>query len=899
MDLLEAAQGHGAFRPAIAAHLGPVSGAGGDWVVDPEDGAGAAWVEVANTGRSVPAQGWKLHVSATAGSAMAVLARSLPVLAGEEATFKVAASPWHLERLNQGFGGAGQVGKFLTVYPTDDAQAVRLARALDDATDGLSGPRIPSDRQLRPGSLVHYRYGAFEGRWVQTTLGEVVPAIEGPSGSLVPDVRWAMYHQPEWVTDPFVLAGVATPPLPVNLIVAGRYLTVAVLNNSARTAVRLALDIETGERCVLKHARCAAAVDGHDESAVRIRREGEFLARFADDPHFPRFHGYVEDGADLFLKIEHCDGPTLEQHVTGQAVLGRHLPVDRTVAWARELALVLDGIHRAGFVYGDLKPSNVIVAPSGPLKLLDFETVASCEAPADTDDGVIGTLGFLSPQQVEGGFRTTSDDIYAFGALLWFLLTAAHPSDAPDPLDLLDRPLRLVNPAVPPALESLVGRCLQGEATERPASMAGIEVALSRMGRQPEPSRSERSPERAAVPVWAAQAAERLVSRLCSVAASQWPPRPGDPPRRDLHDGAAGVVLALAEACSLPGTEVEGPLAASALALAASAPLPGGPLPGLYVGEAGIGAALLRAGVVLDDDALIAAAAQKGRLVAAMPHVSPDLYNGTAGRARFHLALADVTGDTEHGDAAVVAGDHLLAIAERSPTGHGVRWPIPAGYGPASGKAYLGYAHGAAGVADVLLDLFEATGEERFAAAARRTATGAASCALPALDDGSGRDWADRDGGGRAGPFWCHGAAGIGRFLLRAAGLADAPDVQDVALAAARAAGLGARWAGPGQCHGLAGNAELLLDVFTATGDPAWLDEAYALVRLLQPFVDSLDDAGRLPESFLHGRAGILACLLRVLAPGRRPHVLDRRALGRAAGSGPTDVVIPRANTLG
>src|SRR5688572_19024503 len=81
--------------------------------------------------------GWTLHLSAGLSSAEDVLRRSLPVLLAESAAFKLAASPDALAALNEGHGAYSQVGKFLTVYPNDDAQAVRLALALDEATRGL------------------------------------------------------------------------------------------------------------------------------------------------------------------------------------------------------------------------------------------------------------------------------------------------------------------------------------------------------------------------------------------------------------------------------------------------------------------------------------------------------------------------------------------------------------------------------------------------------------------------------------------------------------------------------------------------------------------------------------------------------------------------------------------
>ncbi|MGE5459866.1 MAG: hypothetical protein ACM3WR_04495, partial [Solirubrobacterales bacterium] len=103
---------------------------------------GGPWVGVRRSDSKIPSQGWKLHVSATVGSAAEVLERTLPVLVAEGVAFKLAASPEVLAALNQGEGGLEQAGKFLTAYAADDEQAVRLAVALDEATRGLRGPRV-------------------------------------------------------------------------------------------------------------------------------------------------------------------------------------------------------------------------------------------------------------------------------------------------------------------------------------------------------------------------------------------------------------------------------------------------------------------------------------------------------------------------------------------------------------------------------------------------------------------------------------------------------------------------------------------------------------------------------------------------------------------------------------
>ena len=135
---------------------------------------------------------------------------------------------------------------------------------------------------------------------------------------------------------------------------------------------------------------------------------------------------------------------------------------------------------------------------------------------------------------------------------------------------------------------------------------------------------------------------------------------------RDVNTGTAGTLMALAELALDLGVPAHRVVLRRGAQWLADAPRPEGePLPGLYVGEAGVAAALLRAAQVLGDPDLMQLALSRGRAVAQMPHASPDLFNGSAGRLRFHLACWDETHDPEDLRHAVDAGEHVLATAEQ------------------------------------------------------------------------------------------------------------------------------------------------------------------------------------------------------------------------------------------
>jgi len=276
-------------------------------------------------------------------------------------------------------------------------------------------------------------------------------------------------------------------------------------------------------------------------------------------------------------------------------------------------------------------------------------------------------------------------------------------------------------------------------------------------------------------------------------------------------------------------------------------------------------------------------AAKRGRWIAGLPHGSPDLFNGTAGRVLFHLLLWDEFGEREHLSAARDAGEILLRAAE-STEHDGLLWTIPPGYEGLSGQANLGYAHGAAGIGDALLDLAEASGDERFLKAARAAGRWLASLAIPVLEDGNGVGWPINAGEPVTSAFWCHGAAGISRFFLHLSRLDGLQGAEDLAQRGGLASARTVRWASPTQCHGLAGNIELLLDLYQASGNDAYLIEARSMGRLLDAFRTERDGHLVWPSEtpavitpdYMVGYAGVAVCMLRLAAPERRPHGVSR-----------------------
>lgn len=855
------------------------------------------WHLVAHPGAARPEQGWKLHVSANLHAAADVLRRVLDVLADVPVCFKFARTPDRLAALNGGAGSNSQIGKFITLYPVSDAQAVELAVALDRATAGLSGPAIASDRPLRPGSLVHYRYGSFGASVLQTSIGALVPTLRAPDGSLVPDRREGAFTPPPWADDPFVAAGVAPPPPARPRLLAGRYLPTGTFYTSPTSEVALAVDIKLGRRCVLKAVRDDLTLGDTDiPASALLLREAEVLRALAG-PHTPAVHDCFTVPGRAYLVLEDIEGETFERTIAMRRETGRPVTSSEIAAWAAALAGALGWLHARGHAYLDLKPTNVIVAPDGRLRLIDFDAVTPLGEALTRSRG---TRGYVSPERAAAGPFVVSvlEDIHALGALLYLAATGAEPSQATNPLDLLARPLVRMAPTLDPRLAEIVERCLAADPARRFADMDAVLAALAGaapfVDRAPVPLGAVGSGDAAHYRERARRLADTLVAVARPVADGEglaWSSSHSTGAglaSRDLNSGSAGALLALCElAAEFAAPDLLDAVRRGAIGLD-RAPRPAGdPLPGLYVGEGGVIAALLRAGQVLGDDARIAAASARGAALARLPFGSPDLFNGTAGRLRVHLWLHDATDDLRHLAAAIRCGESLLSAATIDARGEH-RWTIPPGYDGMSGDAYLGYAHGAAGIADALLDLYFVTGDARLADAVRGAARWLTRLAVVSAD-GAAAAWPAREGDPPAASYWCHGATGVGLFLLRAGAAGVVPDGLEWAARAAYAAARSARWSSATQCHGLAGNIELLLECHDVTRDPAYLREAGELAAVMDALRREQDglllwpseSASVCSPDFMVGYAGVATCLLRLARPGRG--ALLHRAPGGAA----------------
>ncbi|WP_116247031.1 class IV lanthionine synthetase LanL [Nocardiopsis sp. FIRDI 009] len=832
------------------------------------------WTDVTLPGLDLPPQGWKIHISARPTTLVETLDRTLPLLLRTPCRFKFARTTEILRELNSHHSRPGAVGKAITVYPPRE-HVTDLAEKLAAELVGLTGPRVHSDRRLRPDAPVYYRYAPFEATCATDDNGDLHLVVHDDQGRPQPGGADGRYHAPTWTPDPFtgrLPAPETEPPSP--LLLGGRFLVPGAITHTAAGGVYRATDTATGQAVVIKERRAHTDENptGTRDARHRLRAEAAVLRRLEGIDGIPRVVDHFRHGADEFLATTDLGPRDLRTDV---ATHGTYTTADRDPnRLAARLTRLVDAVHARGVLIRDLAPKNVVITDQGHPCLVDFEISHTVDAP-DPDPPRGWTPGYSSPEQERGQPARTEDDLHSLGATLLYAVTGIDPPSRARrgiPDDGRARTLLAALGDRTPAVAGLIPDLMSPDPDRRVQAMHRLRVGQVTAPPSPDP-RYALTPARVDALLTAALEQTHEAARTLLTGRDRSPA--GTPSPTNQYQGAAGIGMELLHHHDPRSRSLAHALAHWTSGFSALRPTP----PGLQLGACGTAVFLATAARELGDPTLTEAVRPLARTV---PETVPatDHTAGLAGIVLAQLHLWRLTGDRTRLDLARRGARALVDTGSAAAVS--ARPPDPDDHDATA--THLGLAHGLAGVTLALLCLDAAAGDPDARAEATAGLETLAHLLPPLLEQ------ADHATARPMTLSSCQGLAGIGTVLLRGGAHTGRPHLTDLAALAARRCYTHApRVAVTGQCCGLAGIGEFLLDTAAHTGDTAHRDAAVDVAGLALVRSDGgpdsplfLDHTREPGGGWASGAAGVLAFLRRLARGGPRdwlgdlPHAPDR-----------------------
>ncbi len=273
------------------------------------------------------------------------------------------------------------------------------------------------------------------------------------------------------------------------------------LGRGGMGVVYLATDTKLDRHVAIKALPADLAAD--PDRLARFQREAKVLASL-NHPHVGGIHGLEEAEGQQYLVLEYIEGETL-----ATCLERGPLPLDEALHLARQIAEALEAAHEKGIIHRDLKPGNVMVTSEGVVKVLDFGLARTAEgAPSSTSGtaqadsptytspirhsptipgAIMGTAGYMSPEQARGKPVDKRSDIFSFGCVLYEMLTGVMPFRGETVADAIgatlhkDSDLTLLPSVTPPTIRLLLTQCLAKDNSNRLRDIGDARLALTQV----------------------------------------------------------------------------------------------------------------------------------------------------------------------------------------------------------------------------------------------------------------------------------------------------------------------------------------------------------------------------------------------------------------------------------
>ena len=818
------------------------------------------WQQVQSPSYTERIQGWKIHVSATMSNHKTILETTSSICIELGLSFKFACNTEMFRMINTRIWNREGAGKFITVYPRNDDEFKHILEKLYRALKNFEGPYILSDKRYKDCKVLYYRYGGIKGMERLNYDGSRMSVIMSPDGNLIEDTRSPYFNPPNWVKDPFPLAGESEVDFTLK---GGKYIITRSLSFSNVGGVYVGYEADTGTEVIIKEARPNTDYQPLNLDSFKLReREWFFLNElkhtglvpepidlFEDWEHLFIVQSYLQDWIPLriypstkhvLFKIKHSDFETeLEQYFRDVIQIGK---------------LVSEGleiIHDHEIVIGDFSNNNILIHPETlEIKFIDFE---GAYKQGSEEYAFLTTPGFASPNRHRSRAPQYEDDYYALGSLLFSLVVSTgNVPINPDAVEIFLNEFEK-DYGLPEELTEIILSLMSKIKTKRPTpKVVAQRLDIAEANLKPHASPEADSMSDMEILSLRDGIVNHILATLTPTRSDRLIRASFDAKNPlEIAHGAVGVAYALKTMIGEPPKQIMEWILRR-YSLTNQLPV------GLYAGLSGIAWALADMGYM--DEAL-----DVYKKVEKHPRLfeGTDLYNGVAGFGLTSLYFWTLTREDRFLD----WGTRVAAVLDQSRLKHEDE-EICYWKPPDEKFTYIGYTQGASGIALFLLYLHLATQESRFIEIGKKALKSDLNFAH---ENPGGVSFPEDSESSIVYPYWFNGSAGVGTTLLRylMCGCNEFEDMfHKLVPDTARKYTV---W--PGLFKGLTGLGNFLLDCYQLTGDPNYLTDVHRAVRGVSLFkIDTSsgiafpgDGLARLCTDFGAGSAGIALFLDRVL----------------------------------
>lgn len=357
---------------------------------------------------------WTLYISIRTLFAEKILSEVLPILKEYNAAFRLIRDEEWSYFLNTGAVGFEEVGKFISIYTISDKQAVEIADRINPILYDYIGPKVPGSLRIGKNMYAHF-----------TTLMKDVNT----------DQEFINFSVPRTSGIPFKIPSKYKAEKKKKLY-GKYYLKIKTLRPGPKGEIMMAMSFKkfAFKPVVIKEGLHSTLEDAQGRDIKdRLLWQQKVLNTIGDQIPTAKALDYFEMNDDCYLVIEYIDGIFLPGKLDEikKDILWKNLPnalQQRLLGYYLKITSIIRKIHELGYVHRDIQDNNFIITKEDLVYVIDFELSYCLISNEPHPAYLLGSIGYVAPEQVERKIPAVEVDIYSLGALLAFIITGVHPS---------------------------------------------------------------------------------------------------------------------------------------------------------------------------------------------------------------------------------------------------------------------------------------------------------------------------------------------------------------------------------------------------------------------------------------------------------------------------------------